>query len=271
MTRTSEESTPLLADQLALYGRMWVLRALDMALEELRIEGLIKAPVQSACGQEALGIGATAALSAGDITAATRRAHALHVGLNNPLGPTILEMIGRANNPEQWLSAGPAVTPSPLVLVGHAYSQWLDGKGRVTLCVVEDSVAKTDAFREAANMVALWHLPMVILVEEIRGGETSGHDSSAGHPMPGVSIDGNDVAAVRDSVAQAVQRARAGGGPTMVRAITYRTTAEEFVDPLIVAQQQLFAAGVTRDRLDEVEEVARELVADAVAFAEARF
>ena len=87
--------------------------------------------------------------------------------------------------------------------------------------------------------------------------------------MPVVSVDGSDVAAVRDCVASAVQRAREGGGPTLVHAITYRTTDEQFVDPLIFARWRLLAAGVTADRLDEVETMARRKVADAVSFAKA--
>ena len=74
MTHMCEESTALLPDQLQLFERMWELRLLDMALEELRIEGLINGPVSAAFGQEAVGIGASAALGNGDIAATNRRA-----------------------------------------------------------------------------------------------------------------------------------------------------------------------------------------------------
>jgi acetoin:2,6-dichlorophenolindophenol oxidoreductase subunit alpha len=155
------------------------------------------------------------------------------------------------------------------LLVEHAYAQWLDDKGDVTLCVTEDSDANTTSFGESASMAVLDQLPMVFLVEEIRCGRTNVYRKPASYGMPAVSVDGNDVAAVRDCVATAVQRAREGGGPTLVHAITYRTTDEQFVDPLIFARRRLLAAGITADRLDELETMARKKVAGAVSFAKA--
>ena len=139
MTHMCAESAALLPDQLELFHRMWELRLLDMALQELRIEGLIHGPVQAAFGQEAVGIGATATLGAGDIAATTRRAHALHVGLGNALGATIDGMIG----PMPARAGGAAQAQ---LLVEHAYAQSLDGKRGVTLCVIEHSDANTDCF-----------------------------------------------------------------------------------------------------------------------------
>jgi pyruvate dehydrogenase E1 component alpha subunit len=90
--------------------------------------------------------------------------------------------------------------------------------------------------------------------------------------MPGVAVDGNDVQAVRDCVAEAVERARAGRGPTLVQAVTYQSTdgSERFVDPLVFTRRRLIAGGTTGGRLYDVERTARQLVADAVAFAKAR-
>jgi TPP-dependent pyruvate/acetoin dehydrogenase alpha subunit len=88
-----------------------------------------------------------------------------------------------------------------------------------------------------------------------------------------LSVDGNDVEAVRDSVAEAVQRASAGGGPTLVTAITYRADESDqvgYVDPLVVARRRLIAADVSASNLYEVERRARHLVAEAESFAKAR-
>ncbi|BBX94917.1 dehydrogenase [Mycobacterium lacus] len=275
---------------------MWVVRLLDMTLEELRVEGLIERPLQAGFGQEGVVIGATAALGEGDIATTTHRPHALQVGLGNPLGSMIAEMIGRIVDPEYGLPASPgAASQSPLLAIGYAYSQWLDDHGRVTLCATEDSDVDASTFHEAANMAVLWQLPVVILVENIRCAlsvrlgrpdrDSQLYRRAAGYGMPGVSVDGNDVESVRDCVARAVERARAGGGPTLVQAITYRTTdfsgsdrggyrdlagSEQFLDPLVFARRRLLAAGVTRGQLDETERVARDLVADALAYAKAR-
>lgn len=92
MTRTSEGLAAFVVDQLEeLYRRMWVLRLLDMALEQLRIEGLINGPLQGGFGQEAVSVGAAAALGEGDVIITTHRPHAQHVGTDAPLGPVIAD------------------------------------------------------------------------------------------------------------------------------------------------------------------------------------
>lgn len=304
----SERSAVLLLDHLELYRRMWVLRLLDMALQELRIEGLLKAPVTPAFGQEAVGIGAAAALREGDIAITTHRAHAQHVGVGGPVGPILAALLARAGSElgaddEPVLVAHPAggisapcrvLEQSPLLAMGHAYTQWVEDSGRATLCVTEDDDVNSGAFSEAANLAVFWQLPTVILVENIRCALSVGlndrtrdvqlYRQAATYGMPGVTVDGNDVAAVRDVVGKALERARAGGGPMLVQAITYRTTdfsgsdrgghrdlarSEQFLDPLIFARKRLLADGAGRNQLDEVERAACHLVAGAVAFVKA--
>ncbi|SON60719.1 Acetoin:2,6-dichlorophenolindophenol oxidoreductase subunit alpha [Mycobacterium simulans] len=295
MTCTSELSARSLLEHLALYRRMWVLRLLDMALDQLRGEGLITQPVQAAFGQEAVAIGATAALYEGDVAITTHRPHAQHVGRGSQLGPLVAELMGRTGGADGLPSPPRVVEQSPLLAIGYGYTQWLDDNGRVTLCVTDDGDVDSAAFNDAANVAVVWQLPIVILVENIRHALSVRSDShtrdaqlcrkAAGYGMPGVSVDGNDVHAVRESVAAAVDRARAGGGPMLVQAITYRTTdfsgsdrgdyrdlsgSQQFLDPLIFTRRRLVAAGATRSRLDQVERAARRLVADAVAYAKAR-
>ena len=96
MTSTPELSAAFVRDQLELYRRMWVLRLLDMALEESRIDGLLNGAMQPAFGQEAVAVGTTAALRPGDIITTTipHFRHAQQVGLALPLAPAIAEMIG---------------------------------------------------------------------------------------------------------------------------------------------------------------------------------
>ncbi|MFZ1176934.1 MAG: thiamine pyrophosphate-dependent enzyme [Mycobacterium sp.] len=87
--------------------------------------------------------------------------------------------------------------------------------------------------------------------------------------MPVLSVDGKNVEAVRDLVAEAVQRASAGEGPTLVNAVTYRTNRPSGVDPLVFARRQLIGGGVSGFHLYEVERRARHLVAEAESFAKA--
>lgn len=296
----ARELTAILPSHLELYRRMWLLRLLDMALEELRIEGLIAGPVAAAFGQEAVGVGATAALTAGDVAITTHRPHAPHVGLGSDLGALIAEMMGRCGGGNEAAADGPRILEqSPLLAIGYGYTQWLDDKGQITLCITEDGDVDSASFNNAANVAVVWQLPVVILVENIRPAlsarpdgrpnndvpDTQLYRKAAYYGMPGVSVDGNNVEAVRDCVALAVERARAGGGPTLVQAITYRTAdfcgsdrvsfrdpavSARFVDPLVFARRRLMAGGATSGRLDQVEQGARRQVADAVAYAKAR-
>lgn len=295
-------------DLLELYRRMYVLREFDITLEELRQQGLVKGPMHVGFGQEAAGIGATAPLRRGDITTATHRPHAQYVGLGLPLGPTIAEMMGRADgqcggrgghmliaDPEYGLLAPSGIIGHSLLLaVGHGYAQRLAGDGHVTLCVTGDGATNSGAFNEAANMAALWRLPVVIFVENNHYAlstrldrhvhETQLHRRAAGYGIPGVTVDGNDVEAVRDCVATAVARARGGGGPTLVEAVTYRNAmfssadrggyrdgleGDRQIDPLGVARDRLVRNGVSPRLVAYTECNARNDVADAVRFAAA--
>jgi acetoin:2,6-dichlorophenolindophenol oxidoreductase subunit alpha len=308
MTCSTETFTATTPDLTELYRRMCVLRQLDLALEQLSRQGKVKGPMHLGFGQEAAGIGATAALRRGDVTTATHRPHAQYVGLGLPLGPTIAEMMGRAtgqcggrgghmliSDPDYGLlSPSGIIGHSLLLAVGHGYRQKLAAAGDVTLCVTGDGSVNSGAFNESANMAALWQLPVVIFVENNQYAlsvpldrsvhETQLYRRGRGYGMPGVRVNGNDVEAVRDCVTHAVQRARTGGGPTLVEAVTYRcadfsgadrggyrdaAAARRFTDPLIVARDRLIAAGSSAEQIEATDQDARRAVAEAVAFAEA--
>lgn len=270
-------------DRLEPYRRMWVLRLLDMALEEARRDGLVGEAPRREFGQEAVAVGAAAALRPGDIVNATTPhvRHAQHVGLALPLGPVIAEIIGarrkscgasrktRAADWKQALANESVLGQSTLFALGDANAQRMTGDGKVTLCVIGGRDAHSVEFTTAAKIAATWRLPVVFVVENIRGGSDARRRAYETDAMPMLSVDGRDVAAVSASVAEAVQRATAGGGPTLVEAITYRTNHPVAMDPLVFARRQLTADGVDADRLYEVERGARHLVAEAMASATA--
>ncbi len=300
MISMAQRSAALMCDQLELYRRMWVLRLLDMALEELRIDGRLNRPVQAAFGQEAVAIGTTAALRPRDIlsTSVPHLRHAQQVGLSLPLGPTVAETIGPTFAADSWGKSplvdglrygfgSPADTLEqiPWRAAGDAYSQSLADDGAVTLCAIGYEDTSSADFDEAASIAVSWRLPVVYVVENIRRVPSARPDGRVRerHGLPVLSVDGNDVEAVRDSVAEAVQRASAGGGPTLVEAVTYRAGdgadpvadrewagPERFLDPLVFARRRLIAAGVGAGHLYQVERQARQLVAEAEAFAKAR-
>jgi TPP-dependent pyruvate/acetoin dehydrogenase alpha subunit len=281
MTFTTERSAAEMSDHLELYRRMWVLRLVDMALQELRIDGLLKEPVEAAFGQEAVAIGATAALRPGDAmtTSIPHLLHAHRVAIGLPLGPSIAEMIGSdvvesardtVMNRELSPLSG-SLAQSALLAVGRAYANWLAEEGKVTVCVIGDHEVFSDDFAEIVNAAVLWRLPVVFVVENTRHARNTCTDRALHERigMPVLSVDGNDVEAVQDCVSTALGRASAEQGPTLVRAVTKRDNHVTKVDPLVFARQQLIDAGVDAGHLYEVERRARYLVAEAEAFAKA--
>lgn len=284
MARTPELSAVNVGEQLELYRRMWVMRLLDMALEERRIDGLLNGTTAAAFGQEAVAVGAVAALRPGDVmsTAIHHFEHARRVSLALPLGPAIAEMIapsraaagGAKESPfatewKQLFATTDPVRQSILFALGDAYAQRHAGDGRVTLCVIGDDAVSSAEFKSAARIALSWRLPVVFVVENIRDASGVRRGPREHHGLPVLSVDGNSVGAVHDSVTEAVERASAGGGPAMVEAVTFRTNHPAAVDPLVCAKRQLTRAGVSAGHLDEVEHRARRLVAEAAAFANA--
>ncbi len=170
MARTPELSAADLGEQLELYRRMWVMRLLDMALEERRIDGLLKGTV-AAFGQEAVAVGAVAALRPGDVmsTAIHHFEHAQWAGLALPLGPAIAEMIapsraaagGAKESPfatewKQLFATTDPVRQSILFALGDAYAQRHAGEGKVTLCVIGDDAVNSAEFKSAAQIALSW-------------------------------------------------------------------------------------------------------------------
>jgi acetoin:2,6-dichlorophenolindophenol oxidoreductase subunit alpha len=210
------------------------------------------------------------------------------IGPSPGVGGGSRENLGVADRRRGLSSLSSVLEQSPFLALGRAYSQWLAGEGRVTLCVTRDRDVDSSDFDEAAKTAVLWGLPLVLVVESLRDVPsvrrdvsvrgTQAHRCAMSHGMPWVSVDVDDVEAVRDCLAKAMERASAGGGPTLVEAVTYRAIdrggdnqaeAERSLDPLIPAGRRRIDAGVTRSQLYEVERMARHLVAEAEAFAKA--
>jgi acetoin:2,6-dichlorophenolindophenol oxidoreductase subunit alpha len=123
---------------------------------------------------------------------------------------------------------------------GLALAAQLRKDGRVTVAYFGDGASNIGAFHEALNMAALWKLPVVFVCQNNRYGEHTKYsvatsakqisDRAAGYQMPGVTVDGNDPLALYAAAKEAVDRARAGGGPTLLEAMTFRFHGHVFGD-----------------------------------------
>jgi 2-oxoisovalerate dehydrogenase E1 component len=189
------------------------------------------------------------------------------------------------------------VGPCILQAAGAGYTFKLLRSDRVGVAFFGDGAVNNGAFHEGLNMASIWKLPSVFVCEnnqyatEVPFRYASGNPSvssrGASYGMPGIEVDGNDVLAVWRAAQVAVERARAGSGPTLLECLTYRTrahaegmgdftyrTREEVEDwkksdPIALWRARLTAAGVeTDDVLAEIDVVAQAVVDEAVRFAE---
>ncbi len=122
---------------------------------------------------------------------------------------------------------------------GHALGQQLDGSDAITVAYFGDGSTSEGDFHEAANLAGLWRLPLVLVCQNNgwaisvpTGQQTAGEiwRRAEGYGFPGVRVDGNDVLAMYRATEEAVARARAGEGPTLIEALTYRIGAHSTAD-----------------------------------------
>ncbi|MDT5253382.1 MAG: acetoin:2,6-dichlorophenolindophenol oxidoreductase subunit alpha, partial [Mycobacterium sp.] len=205
-------------------------------------------------GQEAIAAAMGVALRADDQLVTTYRGLHDLIGKGVPLEEIYGEMMGRTvgagrgkggtmhiANPAKgvMLSTG-IVGAGPPVAVGLALSAKRKGLDRVTVVSFGDGATNTGSFHEAANMAALWDLPLVFVCQNNLYAEMTPTsdtmklehvaDRAAGYGMPGVRVDGNDPLAVKSALDEALRRARTGSGPTFIECVTFRFRGHYFGD-----------------------------------------
>ncbi|OBS03402.1 pyruvate dehydrogenase [Mycobacterium gordonae] len=253
-------------------------------------------------GQEAIAAAMGVALRPDDQLVTTYRGLHDLIGKGVPLEEIYGEMMGRAvgagrgkggtmhiANPAKgvMLSTG-IVGAGPPVAVGLAMAAKRKGLDRVTAVSFGDGATNTGSFHEAANMAALWDLPLVFVCQNNLYAEMTPTtdtmkiarvaDRAAGYGMPGVRVDGNDPLGVHSALVQALDRARGGGGPTLLECVTFRFRGHYFgdrmpyipkdqladalaADPVPRFRSRLEAAGICdTDELDRIDAEAQAAV-----------
>ena len=248
MTASSER-------RLAWLRRMLEIRAFEDKVQELFMEGLVEGSTHLGQGQEAVSVGAIAALGPRDYLTITYRGHghALARGVTPEAG--FGELMGRECGCCRGIGGSMHFTDFSLNLIGAfaiigaglpvalgaAMSAKLRGADSVAISFSGDGGSNIGTFHESLNMAAVWKAPVVFVVENNLYGEYSPlltttalpdiATRAAAYGIPGVIVDGQDVDAVNDVVKHAVARARAGDGPTLVEAKTYRFKGHSRTDP----------------------------------------
>ena len=240
---------------LDLLGRMLKIRFFEDEVQRLFTQGLVRGTTHLCNGQEAVSVGACSVLRPGDSMTCTYRGHGAVLAMGAPLEETFGEIMGKKNG----LCGGKggsmhltdvrvgaygayAIVGAHLpVTVGLAFASRYQETGDVGLCFFGDGTVNIGAFHEALNLASVWKLPALFIIENNLYGEYSTVasttpierlvDRASAYAMAGFRVNGNDVFAVRDVVTDALERARAGEGPTLIEAMTYRQVGHSRSDP----------------------------------------
>ena len=289
--------------------RMWQIRAFEVRAMELFEENLIRGSVHPYVGMEAIAVGACAALGPEDFITSTHRGHGHCIAKGLDLKLMMAEIIGREDGycrgrggsmhitaiDKGMLGADAIVAGSSAIAVGAAHGLRLQGRDGVVLCFFGDGAANQGILHEACNLGAVLSAPAVFICENNEWAISTPAaastrianiaDRAAGYGIPGAVVDGNDVLGVRAVTTEAVARARAGDGPTLIEAKSYRVTPHSAAtktdlrpveeldawrarDPILRFSRHLAEEhGVEPARLEQIEEQARRDVEEAVEFA----
>jgi len=232
---------------LALYRTMLTIRLTEEQLLRAHQRGLIHGACHTYIGEEAVAAGVCSHLRTNDAIFSTHRGHGHALAKGLKPRALIAELLGRATGcsggrggsmhlfaPEIGLMGTSGIVgPCILQAAGAAYAAKLAGNGRVGVAFFGDGASNNGAFHEGLNMAGIWKLPAIFVCENNQfateipisysGANPNIAERAAAYNIPGVAVDGNDVLAVAAAAAEAVRRARAGEGPTLIECRTYRT------------------------------------------------
>ena len=242
---------------LTFYERMRMIREFELRAINERRAGLIPGFIHSCVGQEATAVGACAALRPDDVITSTHRGHGHLLAKGGQPKFMMAELAARSTGycggkggslhmtdfDLGILGANGIVAGGIPMASGAALAFQMRGEGRVALAFFGDGAVNEGAFHEAANLAGLWQLPLIFFCENNLYGEGTPQNKQApvadlslraeGYNFPGVIVDGNDVLAVYAATRLAVERARAGQGPTFIEGKTYRFRGHYEGDPMV--------------------------------------
>jgi pyruvate dehydrogenase E1 component alpha subunit len=295
---------------LTYYKKILELRLFELKVQELYRNGRLPGFVHLYVGEEAVAVGVCAHLNVADLVFSTHRGHGHALAKGVPAGIVLAELWGKATGssggrggsmhmyaPEYGFMGTNGIVGAPIPLAtGAALSAKLKKKSDVVVCFFGDGAVNSGSFHEAVNLGSVWDLPVIYVCENnlyatemafLRATKnTSVASRAAAYGMLGVEVDGQDVVAVHQAAQAAIQRARQGGGPTLIECKTYRyvghhegdpgtdyRTRDEVQqwkqkDPVKLARKRLLDLGVGESDLQKADQEIEQLIEDAVVFAE---
>ncbi len=287
------------------------IREFEEAAGRLAEQARIPGAVHLYAGEEAVAVGVCAELRPTDTITSTHRGHGHCIAKGGDVRRMFAELFGRATGYCRGkggsmhiadvdlgiLGANGIVGGGAPIAMGAAFAAKYRRDDRVSILFCGDGSTNEGAWHEAMNFAGLYGLPFIVMIEtnhwgeysrqEAQGAITRLADRAASYGMPGVTVDGQDILAVHAAAREAIDRARAGGGPTMIEADTYRfynhigkaendpRPRDEVArgrsrDPIQIFREALDGGGILTIEGSQrvIEEVKRE-IEEAVAYAEA--
>lgn len=297
---------------------MYAIRAFERKAENLYEQGKVHGTMHLSIGEEASAVGSIAALRPDDLILSTHRGHGHCIakgtskseGLLEVLKPMMAEFLGKetgycrgrggsmhiADVDAGNLGANGVVGGGIGTAMGVGLGLKMQRRDQVVLCFFGDGAANLGGFHEALNMAAIWDLPVVYVCENNQYAMSFSvedafaiekiSDRADCYGMPGKTVDGNDLVAVYEAVTDAVDRARAGRGPSLIENVTYRWRGHSKSDvnryrsqeeierwkercPIKRFRNTVLEAGIlSEEEVAQIEQQAYEAIDSAVGFAE---
>jgi len=292
-----------------MYRKMLEIRHFEEKVYDLYGQNLVPGTIHLYAGQEAVAVGVCANLRKDDYITSTHRGHGHCIAKGAQLNRVMAEILGKktgyckgkggsmhiADFSVGTLGATAVVGAGIPIAAGAGLSIKLRKTDQVVVCFFGEGASNQGSFHEGINMAAIWNLPVVFVCENnlyAMGTRQSRvmtienvADRAAAYGIPGVVVDGNDVMAVYETAHQAVERARGGGGPTLMECKTYRHKGHSRFDPATYRPKEEVEEWLKRDPIkrfrarlletktltaEEADKIEQEVVAvieDAVKFA----
>src|SRR3990170_5517998 len=273
---------------LSLLQTMWVIRAFEEKVSELYSRGQVAGLLHLGIGQEGVAVGVCSLLRRGDYIFGGHRAHAHVIAKGAELGRLMAELAGRSTGycggkggsmhlvamDVGFVTATGVVGGTIPLALGAAFVCRERGKGQVAAVFFGDGAGQVGPFHESLNIASLWKLPVIFICENNGYAEftpLSAHtlvsrlaNHAQTYSIPNVTVDGNDLFAVRQAARKAVEQARAGKGPIFIECLTHRMRGHYEGDPAKYRELSQLAEWKKKDPLARAAKVlkARKLITD---------
>ncbi|NNN15922.1 MAG: thiamine pyrophosphate-dependent dehydrogenase E1 component subunit alpha [Acidimicrobiaceae bacterium] len=251
---------------------MTELRVFEKRVYDIFLQGLVKGTTHLSLGQEAIAAGFGEAMRSDDWTFATYRGHAHTVSRGVPFAPIMAELMGRRGglmagkggsmhltSVEHGMMGSYAIVGAHIpIATGAAFSAKYRKSGQVSVCFFGDGTTNIGAFHEALNFAAVWKLPIVFVCENnlymeytaisaVTAVEHPAADRAGAYGLERIIVDGNDADAMYEIANKTLDRARVGGGPSLIEALTYRHAGHSRADPGKYRPDEEVAAWIAKD------------------------